>query len=290
MPEIGRACGAPIAARRAAAPPYKDGVGAPALRARAFLDDAPGVRDGDAVGDLRDDSQIMRDKQKRETESLRSRARSSRICFCTVTSSAVVGSSAISSRGSPCASRSFTEAGTTIDRSVRLAPAASAMAIIARCRKPPENWCGYCRARKRRLRHGGAFQRRDDATTYFLARETGSVRANRFRNLRANAHDGIERGHRLLKNHGDVAAALADPFAFGKRKQIQARSGRPFVPANQASPLTRATGAANPSPPAPAWISRCPIRPRGPVNHRARSQAKHRPPDESSLQAWEVRR
>ena len=44
----------------------------------------------------------------------------SRICACTVTSSAVVGSSAISSCGSH----------------------ESAIAIIARWRMPPENWCG----------------------------------------------------------------------------------------------------------------------------------------------------
>ena len=46
---------------------------------------------------------------------------SSRICFWIVTSRAVVGSSAISSLGSH----------------------ASAIAIITRCRIPPENWCGY---------------------------------------------------------------------------------------------------------------------------------------------------
>ena len=44
----------------------------------------------------------------------------SRICAWIVTSSAVVGSSAISSFGLH----------------------ASAIAIIARCRMPPENWCG----------------------------------------------------------------------------------------------------------------------------------------------------
>ena len=48
----------------------------------------------------------------------------SRICACTVTSSAVVGSSAMSRSGSP----------------------ARAMAIIARCRMPPDNWWGYARA------------------------------------------------------------------------------------------------------------------------------------------------
>ena len=46
---------------------------------------------------------------------------SSRICFWIVTSSAVVGSSAISSFGSH----------------------ASAIAIMTRWRMPPENWCGY---------------------------------------------------------------------------------------------------------------------------------------------------
>ena len=49
-----------------------------------------------------------------------SRSISSRICACTVTSSAVVGSSAMSSFGSLI----------------------SAMAIIVRWRMPPENSCG----------------------------------------------------------------------------------------------------------------------------------------------------
>ena len=52
---------------------------------------------------------------------------SSRICFWIVTSSAVVGSSAISSFGSH----------------------ASAMAIMTRWRMPPENWCGYSSTRSR---------------------------------------------------------------------------------------------------------------------------------------------
>jgi hypothetical protein len=49
--------------------------------------------------------------------SWRSRSMSDRICFCVVTSSAVVGSSAMSSEGLQ----------------------ASASAIMARCRMPPEN-------------------------------------------------------------------------------------------------------------------------------------------------------
>src|SRR5579862_3508263 len=34
----------------------------------ALLDDAPSIGDSDAIGDLRDHSQIVRDKQKRKTE------------------------------------------------------------------------------------------------------------------------------------------------------------------------------------------------------------------------------
>ena len=49
-----------------------------------------------------------------------SRASMSMICAWMVTSSAVVGSSAMSRSGSR----------------------AIAMAIITRCRMPPENWCG----------------------------------------------------------------------------------------------------------------------------------------------------
>jgi len=59
------------------------------------------------------------------TFDFRSRMRS-RICAWIVTSSAVVGSSAISRRGLQ----------------------ASAMAIITRWRMPPESWCGYSRTRR----------------------------------------------------------------------------------------------------------------------------------------------
>ena len=60
-------------------------------------------------------------------KSARSERMRSRICAWTVTSSAVVGSSAMSSCGSH----------------------ASAMAIMARWRIPPENACGYSSARRR---------------------------------------------------------------------------------------------------------------------------------------------
>ena len=55
------------------------------------------------------------------------RARRLRICFCTVTSRAVVGSSANSSLG----------------------PHDSAIAMTTRWRMPPDNWCGYSLSRRR---------------------------------------------------------------------------------------------------------------------------------------------
>ena len=66
--------------------------------------------------------QVVADDDEPEAAG-RARARSSRssTCACTITSSAVVGSSATISRGSQ----------------------ASAIAIITRCFWPPESWCGY---------------------------------------------------------------------------------------------------------------------------------------------------
>ena len=68
----------------------------------------------------------------------------SRICACTVTSSAVVGSSAISTSGS----------------------LAIAMAIIARWRMPPENSCGYCLARVLGLRDADEVEQLDRAVAW----------------------------------------------------------------------------------------------------------------------------
>jgi len=40
------------------------------------------------------------------------------------------------------------------------------------------------------------------------------VGANSFLNLRANTHDRIQRGHGLLKNHGDFATTDGAPVVF----------------------------------------------------------------------------
>ena len=90
-------------------------------RDRRALDDLAGVHHHHVVGELGDHAEIVGDDQHRHAEALAAgRCSSSRICAWMVTSSAVVGSSAISSAGSHD----------------------SAMAIITRWRMPPERWCG----------------------------------------------------------------------------------------------------------------------------------------------------
>ena len=87
-----------------------------------LLDLLAGVHHDDALRGLGDDAEVVRDQDRsRCRASSAGRAIRSRICAWIVTSSAVVGSSAISSVGLQ----------------------ASAIAIITRWRMPPESWCGY---------------------------------------------------------------------------------------------------------------------------------------------------
>ena len=105
------------------------------------LDRTAGVHHQDVVGHLGDHAQVVRDDDDRGAELLLQAASSSRICACTVTSSAVVGSSAMISAGS----------------------LTSAIAIIARCRMPPENSCGYWSIRLARLRDADPLEHLDGA-------------------------------------------------------------------------------------------------------------------------------
>ena len=67
---------------------------------RRVLDDAPGVHDGDLVRLLGDDAEVVRDEERRPCRGARAaRAAASRISAWIVTSSAVVGSSAMQQRG-----------------------------------------------------------------------------------------------------------------------------------------------------------------------------------------------
>ena len=101
-----------------------------------------------------------------------------RICACTVTSSAVVGSSA----------------------NRILGPQASAMAIITRWRMPPDISCGYCRIRRR-----ASGIRTSASSRSAVSTAPGSVHAEvhaqRLGDLVADAHQRVQRAHRVLEHH-----------------------------------------------------------------------------------------
>ena len=123
----------------------------------------------------------------------------SRIPAWIVTSSAVVGSSATSIFGSH----------------------ASAIAIITRCRIPPESWCGYSSTRP--LGRGDA-ERGRAARSRAVARagrERSRCRSQHLRDLPADRERRVERRHRLLEDERDLAAA--DPPQL-RRASAESRS------------------------------------------------------------------
>ena len=146
------------------------------------------LHNGNMIGDLADHGKIVRNEQHRQLRGVRRRSRSSaRIWAWTVTSSAVVGSSAIRSCG----------------RLIR------AMAIRMRWRWPPENWCGIVAQAElpaRAARPRASPPRRELSPPSEEA--SGDARAG-LGDLVPDAHDGVERSHRLLEDHRDVAAAEA---------------------------------------------------------------------------------
>ena len=89
----------PVArAPRAAAPACTDGRATCRMaRTGPHLDDAPGAHDGHPVGDARDRAEVMGDEHHAMPRARFSSASSASICAWMVTSSAVVGSSAMSS-------------------------------------------------------------------------------------------------------------------------------------------------------------------------------------------------
>ncbi len=140
-----------------------------------------------------------------------SSASSPRICAWMVTSSAVVGSSAMSSRGRQ----------------------ASAIAISARCRMPPDSWWGYASSRRR----GSGMPTRSSRSA--ASRRAGSLRhapvpTQHLGDLQPDRDDRVQRRQRVLEHHADLAAAqLAHP-RLGQREQVGAIeddiAGHPHVP------------------------------------------------------------
>ena len=117
---------------------------------------------------------------------------------CVVTSSAVVGSSAISSSGFD----------------------ASAIAIITRCRMPPENSCGYCVEPRPRRLHADLGEQLDGALDGFGLARVG-VEADRLDQLVADRLDRVERAERVLEDHRDPPAAHAAEDVLLRAAQLE---------------------------------------------------------------------
>ena len=106
-----------------------------------------------------------------------------------VTSSAVVGSSAIRSFGLQ----------------------AMAMAIMTRWHWPPDIWCG--KELSRSFRFGDADQLHQfDGARPALGAVHAHVEAQHLLDLEADGEARIEAGHRLLEDHRDVLADDLAPF------------------------------------------------------------------------------
>ena len=132
---------------------------------------------------------------------------------CTVTSSAVVGSSAISSFGRQ----------------------ARAIAIAIRCRMPPENWCGKaCSAPS-----GSGMRTSSSSST---ARRSAALRRALVQphvlgQLLADREHRVQRGERVLEDHRELSPADVAQRARPQREQVAAvvASRRPTSPRRRAA-------------------------------------------------------
>ena len=139
--------------------------------------------------------------------SRRSRSNSSRTCACTLTSRAVVGSSATMSTGEPSSSKTASTPGPG-----SLPSAPSAMASITRWRRPPDSSWGHWRIR---------------------CCGSGTPAWPRFRRARvgahpplgqlgAYAHGGVQRGERILEDRAQQPAAHGPPLWAGAGQHVDA--------------------------------------------------------------------
>ena len=121
----------------------------------------------------------------------------SRIWAWMVTSSAVVGSSAISSSGSQ----------------------ASAMAIITRCRMPPENWCGIVVQALLGAGNAHHLEQLDGAPLRAGMLEL-LVRLQHLGQLPLDGQDRVQRGHRVLEDHGQPIPAQLPQLVIVLAQQL----------------------------------------------------------------------
>ena len=125
---------------------------------------------------------------------------SSRICACVVTSSAVVGSSAISRSGSLI----------------------SAIAIITRCRMPPGELVRVVVDPLAGLRDPDLLERRRSRAVACLLLGDVVVEQDRLAQLPAERLDRVQRGHRVLEDHRDLLPPQLAQAILARGEQVLA--------------------------------------------------------------------
>ena len=91
--------------------------------------------------------------------------------------------------------------------------------MSARCRSPPESWCGYSRTR----RSGSGYGNRGQQLDRLLPRVRTSrpaMNAERLLDLSPDGVHRIERGHRLLKDQADLGAAHLLHLTLAEREEV----------------------------------------------------------------------
>ena len=134
---------------------------------------------------------------------------SSRIWAWIVTSSAVVGSSAISSCGSQ----------------------ASAIAIITRWRMPPESWCGYCVHALLGRRDADPREELDRARARDLARRRRGAASSASADLLAHAKHRVQRRSSAPGRSSPIVVAADRPQRAPRRARAGSRPRKRISPA-----------------------------------------------------------
>ena len=193
-----RRCAAPRPAARACSRP----AGAAKMSAApALLDHAAVAHDDDAVGHLGDHAHVVGDQDDGRAELALQVAQQFQHLPCTVTSSAVVGSSAISTSGLQRQRHGDHHA------------LAHAAGQLVRILLQPALGLGDAHR----------LQRLDGALRAPRARDSAVCASIASISCRADRQHRVERGHRLLEDHGDAVAADAPHRGFRRARRARRR-------------------------------------------------------------------
>ena len=173
------------------------------FRRGAFFNDAACVHHGNAIRNLRDDSEVVRDEEKRETQftaQFRKQLEDLRLHGDVERGGGLVCDKDAGIRGERHR-----------DHHALAKAAGKLVRILARAHG--------------RLRDGGAIERCQGSGADFICSRRWLVDPDGFLDLRADAHHGIQGRHRLLENHGDFAAAHRAHFGGRHCEQVFRAAG-----------------------------------------------------------------